>query len=80
MVVIKKDIEKERNRVIEKGGSCATKEEKAGRKRIHVHIPIEMLKEIDEVVKEKIFINRNIWILQTLQRALKEISAYKEYS
>jgi hypothetical protein len=39
-----------------------------------------MLKEIDEVVKEKIFINRNIWILQTLQRALKEISAYKEYS
>jgi hypothetical protein len=32
MVVIKKDIERERNRVIEKGGSCATKEEKAGRK------------------------------------------------
>ena len=79
MVVVKKELEKRRDSIIEKGGSCAIKEDTVGKKRIHLHIPVSMLKEIDELVKEKVFISRNTWFLQTIQRALKEISVYREY-
>lgn len=73
MVVIKKDIELERRRIIDRGGSSAEDyKEKSEWKNICLRIPKEMVTEIDKVVKENIGFTRTSWILQTLQQKLKE--------
>jgi hypothetical protein len=75
MVVAKKDLETERRRFIEKGGSVSNDIEHKQRKQwtcISLRFPKEMLIEIDEMLKDRVGITRTGWILQTLQEKLEK--------
>jgi hypothetical protein len=45
---------------------------------INLRIPIDMLKEIDKTVDNKVGISRTGWILQTLHRELKRNQQNKQ--
>lgn len=73
MVVSKKDFESDRKKFIEKGGSASTSQDKTEWMNICLRIQKNMVQEIDSLVKEKAGYTRTTWILQAIQKQLKEI-------
>ena len=72
MVVAKKDMESERKRFIEKGGSAASGKDASEYMNICLRIPKNMVQQIDSLVKEKAGYSRTTWILQAIQKGLRE--------
>ncbi len=71
MIVVKKDLEAERLRFIQKGGSCPKENKKST--NICLRIPTEMLIEIDQIVLDQRVVTRTTWILQALQEKIVQI-------
>jgi predicted DNA-binding protein len=74
MVVAKKDMESQRKRFIEKGGSTASSKDTSEHMNICLRIPKNMVQQIDSLVKEKAGYSRTTWILQAIQKQLEMIN------
>lgn len=69
-----KDLEKERQAIIDRGGNVSgdsTKSVDIGRKSVVVRIPIELLEKIDKEVEGLYGMNRTGWLLQAAQEKLE---------
>lgn len=73
-----KKIEKEIEKFISKGGTLAEMEDSSSDSdhRLTLRIPIWLMKKIDIKRKERVGkISRNLWILETLDRATKNLKS-----
>ena len=67
-----RELERKRNAFISKGGSVSS-EQKEGWTHINLRIRKDMIEKIDHIIEnDRIGMNRTSWILESVQRALKE--------
>jgi len=71
MVVIRREIDVQRKKIIEKGGDESRDKNKKWT-TICLRIPIEMVLDIDSLIEEKMLPSRTAWILQTLNEKIRE--------
>ena len=63
------------DKLISKGANVMEDNKETSSKKewtnINLRIPVEMLNEINEAVKDRVVISRNAWILECIQKSLK---------
>lgn len=65
------DVEKQKKKAEEKFISGHTDDKKI--KLISLRLPTDIIKMIDDIIKEERFISRNDWIAKTIIKRLREI-------